>query len=99
MSYTHEGEIRKRHHCALFDAGHAWKRETVEHVWICGRGVLKDNQTDVLVHLAEASDGNNKLAARSFFQFPYKCTMRIETVYELVASCHQSSHCDSEGGV
>jgi hypothetical protein len=95
MSYTPEGETCKRYHYALFDAGHAWKRETVEHGWICGRGVLKDNQTDVLVHLAEASDGNNKLAARSFFQFPYKCTLRIETVYEVVASCHLWSRCNS----
>ena len=59
--------------------------------WIGGRGVLKDNQTDVLVHLAEASDANNKLAARAFFQFPYDSTIRIETVNEVVESCHLPS--------
>jgi hypothetical protein len=84
MSYTHEGETSKQHHCAIFDAGYLWKRETVERGWIEGRGVLKDNQTDVLVHLAEASEGINTVSDRSFFQFPYKCRVRIEAVYELV---------------
>ena len=91
-----DGESIKRYHCALFDAGHIWKRETVERGWIVGRGVLKDNQTDVLVHLAEESDGNNEVSAREFFQSPYKCRVRIEAVHQLVDSCHKSSPKKSE---
>ena len=49
-----------------------------------GRGVLKDNQANVLPYLAEPSDGESKEAARAFFQEPYKVPMRIEAVYEVV---------------
>jgi hypothetical protein len=58
--------------------------------WIGGRDVLKDNQADVLVHLAEASDKESKVKARAFFQFPYKKTMRIELVHELVQESFQN---------
>jgi len=91
MSYTPDGEKSKGYHCALFDANLLWERDTVERGVIVGRGVLKDNQTDVLVHLAEKSDRKNQFSARAFFQYPYKCRMRIEAVYELVDSCPKSS--------
>ena len=49
--------------------------------------ILKDNQADVKVHLAEASD-REKLAARHFFAKPYPAfpDMRISRVYELVSA-------------
>ena len=72
MSYWHDGA--KRYHCAFYDAGFAWEREDLERGWLRGRGVLKDNQADVAVHLAEASDRASKEAARAFFAAPYACT-------------------------
>jgi hypothetical protein len=82
MSYVIGG--KKLYHCAFFDAGFEWERETLDRGCVRGRGVLKDNQADVCVHLAELSDADTKDAARAFFQEPYEVPMRIETVYELV---------------
>ena len=43
---------------------------------LSGRGVLKDNQADVSVHLAEESDRASTEEARAFFQTPYKVATR-----------------------
>ena len=83
MSYTLDGA--KKYHCAFFDAGFEWTRETLDRGWVRGHGVLKDNQANVLPYLAEPSDRASKEAAREFFQEPYALQMRIEAVYELVA--------------
>ena len=82
MSYMLDGV--KKFHFALFDAGFEWTRDTLEHGWVRGRGLLKDNQADVCVHFALPSDGASKEAARAFFQDPYDVPMRIEAVYTLV---------------
>ena len=82
MSYVHAGA--KRYHCAYFEPGFVWAREDLERGWLSGCGVLKDNQADVAVHLAEASDRASTEAARAFFQAPYAVALRIEAVYELV---------------
>ena len=76
MSCAHDGV--KHHHCAFCDADLKW-----ECRWISGRGVLKDNQADVLTYLAKASDASSKEAAHTYFQEPYTCKMRIKAVYEL----------------
>ena len=82
MSYTLGGV--KRYHCAYFEPSFAWEREDLERGWLSGSGVLKDNQADVAVHLAEAADRASTGAARAFFQAPYAVALRIEAVYELV---------------
>ena len=56
-----------------------------------GRGVLKDNQSDVPVHLAMDSDRASTEAARAFFQEPYACPMRIEAVYEVVPRAERAA--------
>jgi hypothetical protein len=82
MRYEDEGG--QKYHCAFFGSGIEWRREDIELGWLSGRGVLKDNQADVAVHLAVAADRENKEAARAFFAAPYKERMRICAVYELV---------------
>ena len=62
----------------FYDAGYEW-----EDAKLHGRGVLKDNQCDVAVHLAMESDRESKEAARAFLQAPYKMSMRLEAIYEL----------------
>ena len=92
MSYMHDGI--KRYHCAYFYADFEWQREDLESGrTVCGRGVLKDNQSDVPVHLAMASDRSNADAARAFFDEPYGLAMRIEAVYELVARGTKRQKC------
>ena len=92
MSYMHDGI--KRYHCAYFCADFEWQREDLESGrTVCGRGVLKDNQSDVPVHLAMASDRSNADAARAFFDEPYGLAMRIEAVYELVARGTKRQKC------
>ena len=91
QTYTVNGE--KRYHCATLDMGLEWgpvesfDLQTGEIVVKSGRGVLRDNQADVKVHLAEASD-REKYAARAFFATPYPKIpdMRISRVYELVSA-------------
>lgn len=79
------GDGVKRYHCAFYDAGFEWAHEDPESgATLCGRGVLKDNQCDVAVHLAMESDRQSTEAARAFFQAPYALPMRIEAVYALV---------------
>ena len=89
MSYLHKNETFS--HYAFFDAGFEWTRETLERGWIHGRGVLKDNQADVLPSLAEASASITEEAARAFFQKPYVTKMHILTVYELVPRARNSA--------
>ena len=91
QTYAEAGETKR--HCTFFDAGLAWGPVEVfdEHgtrIVKAGRGVFKDNQTDVKVHLAEASDRQDKLTARAFFAHPYpgRDDMRIARVYELVSA-------------
>ena len=84
--YNVNGE--KRYHCAFLDAGKPWRREHLELGWLTGHGVLKDNQSDVLVSLVEHSDRSNMKAARDFFHQPYpnQPDIRISRVYELVSA-------------
>ena len=89
MSYLHNHETFV--HCAFFDAGFDWTREMLERGWIRGRGVLKDNQADVLPCLAEASTSITEEAARAFFQKPYAAKMHTLTVYELVPRARSSA--------
>lgn len=91
QTYTVDSEVR--YHCAALDMGLEWgpvesfDLQTGKVVVKSGRGVLKDNQADVKVHLAEASD-REKYAARAFFANPYPKfpDMRISRVYELVSA-------------
>ena len=92
LSMAYMKDDVKLYHCAYFDAGYEWTRETLEGGVVCGRGVLKDNQADVLPCLAEASDSASKEAARAFFQKPYACEMRIKAVYELVQKSKVRGH-------
>ena len=89
MSYTLDGA--KKYHCAFFDAGFEWTRETLDRGWVRGHGVLKDNQANVLPYLAEPLDRASKEAAREFFQEPYALQMRIEAVYELAGGARAAA--------
>ena len=83
LSYVHNGA--RQYHCAYFDAGFRWKRDDFQRgAPLCGRGVLKDNQSDVPVHLAMDGDRASADTARAFFAAPYASIMRIEAIYELV---------------
>jgi hypothetical protein len=82
MGFVDEGT--KRYHCVYFDTAFEWSREDSVLGWLHGRGVVKDNQTDIPVNLVEEADRNSSETARAFFAAPYTTYMRIETVYELV---------------
>jgi hypothetical protein len=94
MSYSQD-DI-KYYHCAFFDSGYEWKIETHDQGWVTGRGVLKDNQADVGVHLTEDVDRESTASARAFFQGPYKIAMRIESVYLMtkVVNDDEKASCD-----
>jgi len=91
QTYRVNGKVR--YHCAALDMALDWgpvesfDLATGEIVVKRGRGVLVDNQADIKVHLAEASD-REKYAARAFFTKPYFNTpdIRITRVYELVSA-------------
>ena len=73
----------KLYHCVMYDADFACTMDGVSY-----RGALKDNQADVKVHLADESDRSDTLAARAWFNEPYKHDMRICRVYKLVERKH-----------
>ena len=92
LQHTYTVNGKKRNHCATFEVMEwgpveCFDLATGEVVVKSGRGVFKDNQADVKVHLAEASDCE-KCAARTFFAKPYPNIrdIRISRVYELVSA-------------
>ena len=93
LQQTYVVDDEKRYHCAALDMGLDWgpvesfDLQTGQRVVKSGRGALLDNQADVKVHLAEASD-REKYTARTFFAKPYPNIpdMRISRVYELVSA-------------
>ena len=73
------------YHCAYFSPSATWERADPQSgCMLLGRGILKDNQSNMPTHLAVDMDRASEEAARAFFAEPYAAPWHIQAVYQLM---------------